>query len=214
MLLPLQLNNLLETPAVDVDVQANTAALTLTTYPATVTVDIDVAVNTAALTLTTNAATVTTDVDVQANTANLSLATYAATVAATDGVTPATTTAGRSKRRYYSVEVEGEIFVFTTVADVEAFLATVRREAEEQADRLVTTPVVPKPPKIRVKTAKGKASTSKTVQEAVKRTQKAVTRAYVRAAKRREVDAEISRLITAKLEREAVDEDNIIALLL
>lgn len=118
---------------------------------------------------------------------------------------------GRSRRRrYYSVEVDGEIFVFATVADVENFLATVREQAEEQAEQIITS----KPPVIRVRTAKGKASTSKTVQAAVKRTRKAVNKAYTKAAKSREIDTEISRLILAKLEREAADEDNVIALLL
>jgi len=76
MLLPLQLNNLLET-AGGVEVNAGVASLTLTTLPATVEVGTDVNVGTVGLTLTTHAAEVTQPIDVNVGVVNLSLTTYA-----------------------------------------------------------------------------------------------------------------------------------------
>jgi hypothetical protein len=124
--------------------------------------------------------------------------------------------AGRRSRRkrQYSVQLDGEYFVFNTIAEVEEFLAMVRKEAEERVDEIVTTVAVPKPPRITVKTRTGKATTSQAIQKAVKRTQKAVIRAYAEAAKRREVDQEISQLLTKKIREEDDEEEAILAILL
>ena len=120
---------------------------------------------------------------------------------------------GRVKRRRYSVEIDGEFFVFNSIAEVERFLIQVRETADDQADELVTTPVTPKPPRIRVKTGAGKPTTSVVIQREVKRTQKRVNKAFREAAKRRAVDVEISQLLQQKIEQED-EEDIIISLLL
>lgn len=122
---------------------------------------------------------------------------------------------GRKRRssRRYSVEVDGEFFFFDSISEVESFLFTVREEAEEAADQLVTTPVTPKPPRISVKTGAGNPTTSKVIQREVRKTQRVVTRAYTQAAERRAVDMEISRLMHKKLQDEQ-DEDDLIVLLL
>jgi len=107
MLLPLQLNNLLETSgdvevsvgvasltlttyqatiSYDVDVSVGTAGLTLATYSADVALDVDVAVSTAALSITTNAATISYDINVDAGTAALTVTTYQATVDTTTDI--------------------------------------------------------------------------------------------------------------------------------
>lgn len=186
MLLPLQLNNLLEPAA---------GAL----------------VGTSSITFSPSA-TLTGTGDLSGTTS----ITFSPASTLTDaaGIAVATTTTGRSRRRRrYSVEVDNEFFVFDSISEVESFLYTVREEAKEAADQLVTTPVTPKPPRIKVKTGSGKPTTSKTLQQTVKRTQKAVNRAYIEAAKRRQVDQEISRLMLRKIERED-EEDTLIALLL
>jgi hypothetical protein len=62
------------------EVTADTAALTLTTYPATISLDVSVDADTASLTITENPATVSLDVEVSVDTAALTLTTYPATV--------------------------------------------------------------------------------------------------------------------------------------
>ena len=121
---------------------------------------------------------------------------------------------GRKRRRYYSVEVDEQIFVFATIADVENFLKQVREEAEQAAEQLVSTPEIPTLPRIRVKTATGKVSKAKSIEKAVKATRKAVSKAYTAEAQRRGIDREISELLLAKIEAERKEEENIIALLL
>ena len=121
---------------------------------------------------------------------------------------------GKGRKRYYSVEIDKEIFVFTSVMEVEAFLAQVREEARTAAEQLVTSPEVPSIPRIRVKTGSGQPTKSKTVTEAVRKTRKAVSKAYDAAARRRSIDQEISELMLAKIEAERKEEENIIAILL
>ena len=121
---------------------------------------------------------------------------------------------GRRRRRYYSVEIDEQIFVFASVADVEAFLQQVREEAETAAETLVTSPEVPRLPRIRVKTASGKPTASKSLTKAVRATRKAVSKAYTAQAQRRGIDKEISELLLAKLEAARREEEDIIALLL
>ncbi len=121
----------------------------------------------------------------------------------------------QKRLRRYAVEVDNEFFFFNTISEVESFLATVRETAEESAERDVTEPVTPKPPRVSVKLVSGRPTTSKTIRREVQRTQSVVNKAYIRAAKRiaqiREVDKEISRILQDKLRDE---EDQIIALLL
>lgn len=125
---------------------------------------------------------------------------------------------GRSRRRRYVAEVEGEFFVFDSISAVQAFLMQVREEADNAAERDVTTPVAPKPPRVTVKTGAGKATTSKVLQRDIRRTQQAVIKSYNAVAERirqqRELDAEISRLLQAKLQTEQDEEDAILVLLL
>ncbi len=64
----------------DTEVNANTATLTLTEYPASIANDINVAATTAGLTLNELAATIAVDIDVQATAAGLTLTEYAASI--------------------------------------------------------------------------------------------------------------------------------------
>jgi beta-lactam-binding protein with PASTA domain len=124
---------------------------------------------------------------------------------------------GRPRRKpRYVVEVDGQTLVADNITQVESILATAREIAQDAADR-ATVNVVRKPPKIKVKTSSGNPTTSKVIQDAVSRTQKAVNRAYLRAAeerkKRRDVDKEISARMQQKLMEED-DEEAITVLLL
>jgi hypothetical protein len=133
--------------------------------------------------------------------------------------TPTPSAGGRSKkrRRRYVVEVDKQYFEVNSIAEAESVLAQVRELAEESAERDVVTEATPKPPRVTVKTATGKTTTSKVLAREVKRTQKVVNKAYSRAAQlfkqRLDIDKEIGQLLRAKIHRE--DEDaTIIALLM
>jgi hypothetical protein len=136
----------------------------------------------------------------------------ALTATPTAAVDPVIVTKGGRilRKRRYSVEVEGEFFAFNTISEVESFLVQVRENAEQAAEKDVRLDgdnvIIPKPPRVRVKTGAGKPTTSKTVQTEVRRTQKTITSAYARVAKR-------SQLLRDKI-REEEDEDAILALLL
>lgn len=128
--------------------------------------------------------------------------------------TPSTPATGRSRRRRrYSVEVDNQFFLFDSIYEVESFLADVRQTAAEEAERLVTTPVTPKPPRIRVKTGSGKPTTSQVLQQAVRRTQKLINTSFINAAKSRAIEAELSQRIQQRI-KEDDDEEAILALLL
>ena len=122
------------------------------------------------------------------------------------------TTKGRRKRKRYVVEVDGQLFQAESISHVESIFQQVRALAEESAERDVTTPVTPKPPRITVKTRAGKASTSQVIQQEVKRTQTVINRAYIRAAKAIAQNREISELLIRKFEQE--DEEEALILLL
>jgi len=124
------------------------------------------------------------------------------------------TTGGRTRRRRrYSVEIDGEFIAVNTIDEAVSLLTQVRELAEESAVRDVTTPVTPKPPRVKIKTGSGNPTTSKVLQREVRKTQKAVNRAYIEAAKRIAQAQEISELMIKKL-REEEDEEAIIALLM
>ena len=128
--------------------------------------------------------------------------------------TPAATGRGKKRRRYV-VEVDKKYFEVNSIAEAQAVLAQVREIADEAAEREVVTEVTPKPPRVTVKTATGKPTTSKVLTQEVKRTQKVVNTAYSRAARlfkqRRSVDMEIGELLRAKIREE---DDTIIMLLM
>ena len=124
-----------------------------------------------------------------------------------------TTATGRSKRKRYVVEVDGQLIQVASVQEAERVLQQVRSLAQESADRDVTTEIVPKPPRVSVKTIAGNKSTSKTIQTEVKKTQKAINRAYIKAAESIAQNREISELLIKKFKHED-EEDAIIALLL
>jgi hypothetical protein len=115
---------------------------------------------------------------------------------------------GRSSRKRYVVEVDGELIQVATQADVLAVL----QQASEIVSELAEQEVIP-PPKIRVRTLAGKPVESKAVVAAVKRTQNRISQAHDDAKKRQEVDREISRLILMAIERQD-EEDDIITMLL
>ena len=112
-------------------------------------------------------------------------------------------------RKRYVVEVDGQLFHASSVAEANAILEQVRELAEEAAQQSTVRP------RIRVKTAAGKEITSKPLQNAVIKTQVAVYEAYERKAKGNAIDQEIASLMHAKIAREQRDEEMaIIALLL
>lgn len=120
----------------------------------------------------------------------------------------------KSKIRYV-VEVDGEFFDVPNIAAAESILLKVRESAQEAALRDVQTEVVPKPPRIKIKTLRGAPTTSKVLQKAVRQTQQAVTRAYARQAEKikqsRARDMEIATLLQRKVKQE--DEDELLLLL-
>ena len=117
------------------------------------------------------------------------------------------------KKRRYVVEVDGQYFDVNNIAEGEAILAQIRELAEESAERDVVTDVTPKPPKVKIRTAAGRPTTSQVLTRAVTRTQKAINRAYIEAARRRKIDRDISELLQRKI-REEDEEEALIALLL
>ena len=121
------------------------------------------------------------------------------------------------KRRRYVVEVDGQYIEVANISEAEHVLRQVRELAQEAAESTVTTPVTPKPPRIKVRTGAGKPTTSKVIQREVRRTQKAVNRAYIQAAERIKRDLSITQEIAALMQtklREEDEEDSIITLLL
>jgi hypothetical protein len=125
---------------------------------------------------------------------------------------------GRRRKRRYSVEVEGEYFVFNTIPEVQQFLAQIRETAPEAAEQdIAPQGTTRKPPRIKVLTRTGKATTSKTLQAEIKRTQSVITRAYQDVAKNRpkisNATLEIAELLHAKIKREEDDEEALILFL-
>lgn len=119
----------------------------------------------------------------------------------------------RRKRRRYVVEIDGQFFDADNITAVQSALAIARDNADEAAARDVRTEVAQKPPRIKVLTTTGKATTSQIIQRAVRTTQKAINKAYTNAAKRIARDNEIAQLLHVKFAEED-EEDSILALLL
>ncbi len=118
-------------------------------------------------------------------------------------ITTVTATGGRKRRlKRYVVEVDGELFDVENISQAQSILQRVRDLAEESAERDVRTEITLKPPRIKVVTVTGKATTSKILQREVKRTQQVVRKAYNEAARRLSVNREISNLILKSIERE------------
>ena len=131
---------------------------------------------------------------------------------AVPAATPQTGSSKKGKRPRYVVEVDGELIQVASIADAEAVLLQVRELAEQSAQNDVKSPVTPKPPRISVKTVLGKQVTSKALSESVKKTQRVVSSAYIKAAKEFKQNQEISQLLIAKIEED--EEDSLITLLL
>lgn len=135
--------------------------------------------------------------------------------ALSDGTVQPKSTGGRSgKRKRYVVEVEGEFFEVASVQAAQEVLQQLRDIAEESAKKDVTSAVTPKPPRVSIKTGKGKATQSAPLKKAVKQTQKKINRAYVQAARAKQRDTEIAQLITRKLRDEQEEEEAKLLLLL
>ena len=133
-------------------------------------------------------------------------------------VEEAVTRGRRRRRRRYSVEVEGEYFIFDSIPEVQGFLAQIRETAPEAAEQDIPPEgTIKKPPRIKVLTRTGKATTSKTLQAEIKRTQSVITRAYQDVAKNRRkisnATLEIAELLHAKIKREEDDEEALILFL-
>ena len=126
--------------------------------------------------------------------------------------TPSAAPTGRRRKKRYVVEVDGELFDVDNIAQAESILQRVRDLAEESAERDVKTEIAPKPPRIKILTRTGKATTSQVLKREVKRTQTVVRKAYNEAAKRIAVNRELSDLMLKSIERE--DEDAAAMLLL
>lgn len=116
----------------------------------------------------------------------------------------------KKSRPRYVVEVDGKFFEVPNIAAAESVLQKVRDNVSEAALRDVQTEIVPKPPRIKIKTLRGAPTSSKVLQKAVRQTQQAVTRAYSRQAEKikqaRARDMEIATLLQRKIQREEEDE--------
>lgn len=120
---------------------------------------------------------------------------------------------GRSRRARYIVEVDGQFIQVATIAEAQSVLAQAKELATVTAQKDVRPKVRIKPPRIAVKTASGKPTTSQTLQRSVQTTQQAVNQIYRKAAAEIEQTRELARLIHRKLEQEDEDEA-ILALML
>jgi hypothetical protein len=124
----------------------------------------------------------------------------------------------RRRRRRYSVEVEGEYFIFDSIPEVQSFLAEIRETAPEAAERDISPDgIIVKPPRIKVLTRTGKVTTAKALRREIRRTENVITTAYQDVAKtRRKISnatLEIAELLHAKIKREEDDEEALILFL-
>ena len=110
----------------------------------------------------------------------------------------------KGKRRRYIVEVDGEFIPVASQQEAEDVLLQVRELAQESAERDVKTEVVPKPPRVSIKTAAGKVTKSKRLNDAIEKTQKTITQAYTKVAKDIEQSKEIEQLINKTIEEESL----------
>lgn len=200
--------------AYDVNVTTSVDGLSLTEYQASIANDVSVSAGVDSLTLTEYQSSVDLDPDinVQAETGSLALTEYQASVDGARKSTGGRSSPRKKAKRRYVVEVDGEFIQVASPQEAQYVLEQVRELAKKSAERDVTTEVVPKPPRVSIKTSSGKQTTSKAIQAEVKKTQKAINREYVRAAKAIAQQKEISDLLIKKFERE--EEEELIALLL
>ena len=111
--------------------------------------------------------------------------------------------------------MDGQYFDANSPAAVQSILDQVQNLAEDAAQQGSDS----KAPRIRVLGATGKPTASKALNQAIKKTQTALDRAYVLEAMRirheAQLDREIATLLAAKLAQEDQDEEEtILALLL
>jgi len=128
------------------------------------------------------------------------------------GVPVVPTKGGRRKRRRYIVEVDGQFFEVSNIAEAQSVLSQIREIAEVSAEKDVRPGVTVKPPRVSIKTVLGKPVTSKVLKASVQDTQKAIIRIYRKAQESLQRDLEIGRLFKKQLDQE--DDDDAIALLL
>ncbi len=115
----------------------------------------------------------------------------------------------------YVVEIDGQKFEVSSIAEAESLLLQAKALATESAEKDVVTPVAPKPPRVNVQTVSGNKTTSKTLQQQIRTTQQTINRAYIKRAKEIAQDIEISQLMITKIKQEERDDESaIIALLL
>lgn len=191
--------------AADIVVTPGVGSLSLTGFIPTLSFS-EIPVPTGTLTITGSAPEVIFNL-VRVGAGSLSLTGFVPSVVVT------TKGGGRVRRKIrYVVEVDGEAFEVSTIAEAQSILLQVRGLAQQAAQKDVKT-VTPKLPQVTVKTID--RATPKTLQQAVTRTQKTITEAYVKRSREIAQDIEISQLIITKIEQqEREDESAIIALLM
>lgn len=114
----------------------------------------------------------------------------------------------RGRRKRYVIEVDGQIFEVASPQEAQRVLLQLRELAKESAERDVQTPVVPKPPRVSIRTISGKRTRSQQLENAVRQTQRAVTRAYVARAN------DIARMLDDKRKAEERDEEEALVALM
>lgn len=217
MLLPLQLNNLLE-PASGVDglLADDLQSVTELSTPAIGQIhalladDLESATELSTPTLVENVDSLLAD--------DLQVVVQFSRPALSDGtVQPTKNKGGRSRRgkRFYVVEVDGQDFVVSTISEAQYLLRQAETLARESAERDATkaelNPAIRlKPPRIAVRTSTGKQTSSVALQREVKRTQGRVAEIY------REAQARVAtiRREAEKAKQARDEEESIIALLM
>lgn len=122
---------------------------------------------------------------------------------------------GGRKTIRYVVEIDGQHIAVASFAEAEALLMQAREVAKESAPRDVARAKTRiKPPRVAVKTASGRNTTSAVLQRAVKAAQASINTTYRTAFESVSRDREIAELMTRKLRDEQDEEDAILALLL
>jgi hypothetical protein len=116
------------------------------------------------------------------------------------------------------VEIEGEMFIFDSIPEVQQFMEQIRETAPEAAGRDVPADGTPKkPPRIKVLTRTGKPTQAKAIQAELVKTRDRLAEAYQQIAEQRrrmrEVDLEIAELLQDKIFKEEVEKEAIILLL-
>ena len=110
-------------------------------------------------------------------------------------------------KRYYVVEVDGQDFIATTMAEVRYLLEQARLLAEQSATedvREAVTPTKVELPRIRVRTAAGNQTASIAIQREVKQTRDAIKKTYNKAAEMEQRIRDLERAQARDDEEEAV----------